>query len=322
MVIPMKTLPAKLFAIALLCCMVQCACAQVRVRMGPRLPSLRAKKHAATTYVEEKKPAEIKVIHPDKPQHNSLDGRFYVKWSKGRKLAYNDFKYNRNLYDKFIPDQDTDLVNTIYPDYIAFYNSLKSRMANKVVDEEQDELIEKRLKLMADSLEKGYISAPVSIDINPSFTISIDSPAASIINLAPVVYPVGESSWYFNIIPVFSIQESWMIVKSADILQHEQIHFDIFELYARKMRKSLLDIIKKNYNENLTPDLATEVTPVYDQLYLEMNQMQAEFDKQTGEKTLANAPLIQINEAWVKKLKTQLDLLSEYEIPEGTIILK
>ena len=55
-----------------------------------------------------------------------------------------------------------------------------------------------------------------------------------------------------NSVPDFSIKtyfdpnESWMLLKNDYVLQHEQIHFDLTELYARKMRKSVESLRPKN----------------------------------------------------------------------------
>ena len=55
-----------------------------------------------------------------------------------------------------------------------------------------------------------------------------------------------------NSVPDFSIKtyfdpnESWMLLKNDYVLQHEQIHFDLTELYARKMRKSVESLQQKN----------------------------------------------------------------------------
>jgi predicted secreted Zn-dependent protease len=44
----------------------------------------------------------------------------------------------------------------------------------------------------------------------------------------------------------FHRDQSWMMVKNAYVLQHEQIHFNISELYARKIRKSADSLARKN----------------------------------------------------------------------------
>lgn len=50
----------------------------------------------------------------------------------------------------------------------------------------------------------------------------------------------------FNIKTYFDPNESWMLLKNDYVLQHEQIHFDLTELYARKMRKSVESLRQKN----------------------------------------------------------------------------
>lgn len=49
----------------------------------------------------------------------------------------------------------------------------------------------------------------------------------------------------FTIKTYFDKDNSWMLVKNSYVLQHEQIHFDISELYARKMRKSVESLRQK-----------------------------------------------------------------------------
>ena len=44
----------------------------------------------------------------------------------------------------------------------------------------------------------------------------------------------------------FLPNESWMLIKSETTLEHEQIHFNIAELFARKMRKSIDSLVKMN----------------------------------------------------------------------------
>jgi hypothetical protein len=308
------------------CCCVQDVAGQVRVRRGIRLPKFRHKDRSVQK-TKEAKPLPafpfIKPIAGATEKINPTDEHFYVKWTNIRNLRYDDFRYNRNLYNKLVSDKDTDLINKIYPDYTAFYRSLRQRIESDPasMDELQAEHIERILNAKMDSVQKGYIS-PESFDIDLSFSINIDSPAASVITLNPVIYALNDTSWYFNITALFNKYESWMMVKSADILEHEQIHFDIFELFARKMRKHLLETLNKHGDDGMTYDMATDITPYYEQLYAQLNQMQLNFDKQTGELTAANQPLQATNAAWIKTLKTQLAALSGYSLAEGTMVLR
>jgi hypothetical protein len=300
------------------------AAAQVRVRRGRGIPDPKPpRKEKVRKKVQKRvgsKPVSVG-IKPTRRQAaaTDLDPLFYVKWKNGQDLQYADFLYNRNLYNKFLPTRDTDLVKVIYPDYRDFYTRLSERMraGNGVYDEYWLEKLEQVTRERPDT----GIYAAVKLDSAMSFTITIDSPAASVINITPIIYPLNETAFYFNITALFSKNDSWMIIKSKDILFHEQIHFDIFELFARKMRKHLVETIMSGFTGDSPADIAREITPVYEQLYQQLNDMQYEFDRQTGALTSANASLSALNLKWKKTLLDQIDALKDYAIPEGTIVL-
>src|SRR5436190_4980330 len=44
---------------------------------------------------------------------------------------------------------------------------------------------------------------------------------------------------YYDVNAYFIPNQSWFRTKSAALLRHEQLHFDIAELYARKVRKKI-----------------------------------------------------------------------------------
>lgn len=295
--------------------------AQVRVR---RVKGKYVHKQKYNNIVQEqrrKKSTEI-VISPKSKIKDPLDALFYLSWKAKRPLSYSDFRYNRNLYNKFLPTRDTDLANVIYPDYREFYKRLSERLAKE--EQVYDEYWQEKLNQVTRPRPDGdAVTQGATIpDTGYVVTITIDSPAASVINIAPIIYVLDPSTFYFNITPMFSLNDSWMIVKSKDILEHEQIHFDIFELFARKMRKHLVETLRENYDYNTDLDLANEITPVFEQLYQQLNNMQFEFDKQTGAATSANATLLYVNAAWRKMLKTQIDKLKEYAISEGNITIR
>ncbi len=320
----MKAFALKLIFFSLLCSFACEAVAQVRVRHGRRAvnpkPRRKAKTVEAVAQVKKKEYREA-AIRPSKkrPARNDMDAMFYVAWHGDEGLNYADFQYNKNLYNKFLPAKDTDLAAVIYPDYRDFYQKLNDRLktAGGADDDFWQEKIEHILTERKDFYNTGSIP-----DSNFSFAISIDSPAASVINILPVIYAVNETTYYFNITVLFSKYDSWMIVKSKDILEHEQIHFDIFELFARKMRRHLAETLKKNATYESPTDLTNEIAPAYEQFYQQLNDMQLEFDKQTAKLTAANASLLGTNLRWKKFLANQIDLLREYATAEGTIVLK
>ncbi len=318
----MKSVAFKIVLIICALALSESLVAQVRVR---RVKGKYLHKQKYTQIIQEqkrKKSTEI-VISPKSKIKDPLDAVFYLGWKAKRPLTYGDFKYNRNLYNKFLPTRDTDLANVIYPDYREFYKRLSERLAKEeqVYDDYWQDKLNQITRPRADGAV-GEIHNGTLQDTGYVLTITVDSPAASIINIAPIIYVLDPSTFYFNITPMFNINDSWMIVKSKDILEHEQIHFDIFELFARKMRKHLVETLRENYDYNTDLDLANEITPVFEQLYQQLNNMQFEFDKQTGAATSANATLHYVNTAWRKMLKTQIDNLKEYAIPEGNITIR
>ncbi|NML21842.1 hypothetical protein HHL16_13205 [Pseudoflavitalea sp. G-6-1-2] len=74
---------------------------------------------------------------------------------------------------------------------------------------------------------------------------------------------------------IFYKKKSW-ISRNADhtVLKHEQGHFDIAEIYARKFTAEMKQFI--GYYE---PDLMLKVMKAYDKLVLELDKEQAEYDK-------------------------------------------
>ena len=65
----------------------------------------------------------------------------------------------------------------------------------------------------------------------------------------------GEINSQFNVYTFFDNQQSWVREGSGSqqLLQHEQLHFDIAELFARKLRKqfAIYSFRSENYKEEL-----------------------------------------------------------------------
>ena len=114
-----------------------------------------------------------------------------------------------------------------------------------------------------------------------------------------------------NSVPNFSIKtyfdpnESWMLLKNDYVLQHEQIHFDLTELYARKMRKSVESLRQKNVTN----------TSIYRKKIQHWNVMkekasnQFDADNQDYYIKIGQKILFQKNpkqEAWKKKVDREL----------------
>ena len=97
----------------------------------------------------------------------------------------------------------------------------------------------------------------------------------------------------YHITCQFDKNSSWGRVKTDYILSHEQGHFDIAEIYARKLNKAL-----KTY----TPDAGKadkEVNKIYQKVMSELTAEQAQYDKETNfsiNKPEQNRWLLKIND--------------------------
>lgn len=75
---------------------------------------------------------------------------------------------------------------------------------------------------------------------------------------------------------VFNTNESWVVPEGRNdyVLRHEQIHFDITEIYSRKLRKELDDA-------NITSDNADKAKPIFEKIFNEMERRQIRYDQET-----------------------------------------
>ncbi|WP_298480968.1 DUF922 domain-containing protein [uncultured Maribacter sp.] len=81
----------------------------------------------------------------------------------------------------------------------------------------------------------------------------------------------------FKVTTFFYPQKSWYKPSVCDsvILGHEQLHFDISELYARKLKKRLN---AKEYSKNVK----AEVRKIYNEVVEELNVFQNKYDEETN----------------------------------------
>jgi hypothetical protein len=81
----------------------------------------------------------------------------------------------------------------------------------------------------------------------------------------------------FEVVAVFNKNTSWSRIsrQTEDLLKHEQLHFDIAELYARKLKA---EFEKYNYTENFEQ----EVQEIFNTLKNEYRLMQLKCDEDTN----------------------------------------
>ncbi len=95
-------------------------------------------------------------------------------------------------------------------------------------------------------------------------------------------------------------RESWI---NDQVLAHEQKHFDIVELYARKLRKLLSD---KNYSSY--SNLKSVSDSLYKVIDKEMDVYQDKYDDETDASMNGDK-----QREWNKKIMEEIQVLSEYK---------
>lgn len=75
----------------------------------------------------------------------------------------------------------------------------------------------------------------------------------------------------------FNTRGSWVLSEGRTdyILKHEQIHFDITEIYSRKLRKEFADANIKNTDVN-------RAKIIFDKVFMEMQKRQEKYDRETA----------------------------------------
>jgi hypothetical protein len=104
---------------------------------------------------------------------------------------------------------------------------------------------------------------------------------------------------------VFFRNRSWKKKEwiNDEVLAHEQKHFDIVELYARKLRKALSETAFKNLN-----DLEKKLEALYDKYDKEMDVYQDKYDEETDGSMNGDQ-----QRAWNKKIMKEINELEPYK---------
>lgn len=108
----------------------------------------------------------------------------------------------------------------------------------------------------------------------------------------------------------FVEDESWVFANSQDayLLEHEQLHFDITELYARKMRAQFEEY-QVHIDEFFAKIMMDEVKDVFNNLYDEMEATQKRFDAETEHSLVKEK-----QEEWRQSITSQLEALEDYAL--------
>jgi hypothetical protein len=111
-----------------------------------------------------------------------------------------------------------------------------------------------------------------------------------------LAYQVENGQLSYHITCHFSKHKSWGLLRTDYILAHEQGHFDITELFARKLFKEL-----QEYNFN-RKTYRTDVNAIYNRIVKEKEAMQAAYD---GESDHSRSRRLQYD--WLSRIDDMLD---------------
>lgn len=106
----------------------------------------------------------------------------------------------------------------------------------------------------------------------------------------------------YDVVAIFNRGKSWARDRSPSLLAHEQLHFDIAELYARKIRKKVAELQDRGVN-----DLDFYNT-VIQALLLESNKADEQYDTETLHGALSGKQA-----AWAIKVQRELAGLNKHK---------
>ena len=121
--------------------------------------------------------------------------------------------------------------------------------------------------------------------------------AASTTTYLGINYNITSRSFSYKIYSRFSKTRSWGLHKTAYILSHEQGHFDIAEIFARKLHE--YEFNKKTYNKDLEK--------IYRDVTKEKEDTQNQYDKETNHSINKTEQLL-----WLKKIAAMLEEYADW----------
>lgn len=114
-------------------------------------------------------------------------------------------------------------------------------------------------------------------------------------------FSYGTKGFTYSISCNFDKNKSWVRVKTDYILAHEQAHFDIAEIHARKLNMRLSQY---KYNEKT---VGTDLDKIYNEVMKEQHQLQLLYDKETNHSLNSKK-----QKEWLKKISDLLASLSPF----------
>lgn len=116
-----------------------------------------------------------------------------------------------------------------------------------------------------------------------------------------IEFGYDESGFTYSIKCNFDKKRSWVRIRNNEVLLHEQGHFDIAEIHARKLNK-----VMKAYRFN-AKTAANDLNNLYEKVMNEHTQAQTLYDKETDYSRHKTK-----QEEWLKRIAAEMKSLQEY----------
>jgi len=116
-------------------------------------------------------------------------------------------------------------------------------------------------------------------------------------------YQINNSVLTYEINCTFAKNKSWGLLKTDYILAHEQGHFDITEIYARRLNKAM-----QQYEFN-AQTYKQDINAIYESIVQEKEASQEAYDGETDHSRNRNVQM-----EWLKKIKSQLQETAPYAV--------
>lgn len=137
----------------------------------------------------------------------------------------------------------------------------------------------------------------------------VDSPsdAGASVKITAKPFVSGKRIEY-DVRAIFDRQRSWARGMSTSLLEHEQLHFDIAELYARKIRERIHELQQQRVR-----DIAVYNREIQ-KLLKESNAYDQRYDIETLHGAMSGK-----QEIWTERVRAELASLDEYREVKRTI---
>ena len=118
-----------------------------------------------------------------------------------------------------------------------------------------------------------------------------------------ISYQLVEGKLSYDVSCNFSKVKSWGSMKTDYILAHEQGHFDITEIYARKLHEAL-----ENYKFNKRT-FKKDISEIYQSIVSQKEEMQKTYDGETDHSRNRKLQYL-----WLEKIQNMLDETDLYSV--------